>query len=842
MDWLIENDLGHHVIEFKKQKITEKSFLALTNEDLISLQVTTLGERKAILARVGDAQESATVKQIKDLQTKFQVMQAQVVVLTENLRRVSARLDHVSKAHDKFTELGIAPPRLLPFRPSSPDRGGSPESERGPEKVSEPIATKPEKISEVVADIQTEEATPRKPTTSRAVKKTPKVETPRAAPDTIRANLDLLNAESRERKMFRSPVVAAPTAFGRAITTRLSGSPEKNSDGYFEGKPREPKPRPGEIIREAVRSQKEKKEKVGKKSRDVSSMHFATQVEHAPHHAERDFFRVGGHKFSYAIELLKDVDYNVALSPPTKTLKLDHVYGFNCKDARNNLHYLKTGEYVYHVAAVVVIADPASNRQRFYCSHTDDVLSLTINRRRTLVASGQKNPRGGGKNVAFVSVWEPRSLLEVFRFSFHERGVGIVAFTPDGKFLLTAGQDDNHSCALWNTGMAARRQAATGVQQKPRVLGRLGNEAIEGVVFDPSFSDHGAKPNYFYYRFVAMVKNGYPKFFSLVGGRGDTDKVELKQNVSNPLKKKEKALVDSKFSSACFLKTGVCVVGGNSGTVYFIDRNLGAVVAVMKPCADSPITCLTEYAWKGQARVLACDAEGRVAGLLMRVNDGKVFAVEAEEAFSVVTQHRGICSVDVKKNVAAFGCPHSMGTLQLEAPFKVKVHQTCHHGETHGVHAHPSFPFFASVGCDRMIKVMHAELRNVVYQHHFPRHRETTEATDSDSVSAHTHVKHGFSFCSWSNCGRKLAVGTEDGQVCAMTCNSNYPKNYHKVLVAEFSADFTKLQSHTYCHPHPRNRQKISFLRFSPDDSLLVFCALNSISEEEITYWFHSPE
>ena len=58
------------------------------------------------------------------------------------------------------------------------------------------------------------------------------------------------------------------------------------------------------------------------------------------------------------------------LLSPTRSYR-----GYDC---RNNLFYTKEGELVYHVAAVGVVYNKESHKQRFYTSHTDDILCLSM--------------------------------------------------------------------------------------------------------------------------------------------------------------------------------------------------------------------------------------------------------------------------------------------------------------------------------------------------------------------------------------------------------------------------------------------------------------------------------
>jgi hypothetical protein len=47
--------------------------------------------------------------------------------------------------------------------------------------------------------------------------------------------------------------------------------------------------------------------------------------------------------------------------PPLVELEIDYVYGYRCKDMRNNLRYLKNGCIVYNTAALAIVMDAVAN-------------------------------------------------------------------------------------------------------------------------------------------------------------------------------------------------------------------------------------------------------------------------------------------------------------------------------------------------------------------------------------------------------------------------------------------------------------------------------------------------
>lgn len=76
---------------------------------------------------------------------------------------------------------------------------------------------------------------------------------------------------------------------------------------------------------------------------------------------------------------------------PDVTLRLDYAHGYRTKDCRNNLKYLSESEVCYHTAALGVIMkiDESPREQRFFDSHTDDIISIVWSSDRSSMFTGE---------------------------------------------------------------------------------------------------------------------------------------------------------------------------------------------------------------------------------------------------------------------------------------------------------------------------------------------------------------------------------------------------------------------------------------------------------------------
>ena len=99
-------------------------------------------------------------------------------------------------------------------------------------------------------------------------------------------------------------------------------------------------------------------------------------------------------------------------------------FSYRGYDCRNNLYYTKEGEIVYHIAALGVVYNSSTHKQRFYSAHTDDILCLALHPTQDIVATGQI-----GRDPA-VHVWDTTSLetLSILKGE-HSRGVCAVNFS-----------------------------------------------------------------------------------------------------------------------------------------------------------------------------------------------------------------------------------------------------------------------------------------------------------------------------------------------------------------------------------------------------------------------------
>ena len=135
---------------------------------------------------------------------------------------------------------------------------------------------------------------------------------------------------------------------------------------------------------------------------------------------------------------------------PDQNLKLKYAHGFRSFDTRNNLKYTSDNKIAFTTAALGIVLDPDTNTQQFFNEHGDDIVSMDIHPDGDIIATGQMAQRGKAKLVD-IRVWSTKDFSCFAQLKgFHQRAIRQIKFSPSGKKLLSTGEDDDHSVAVYD--------------------------------------------------------------------------------------------------------------------------------------------------------------------------------------------------------------------------------------------------------------------------------------------------------------------------------------------------------------------------------------------------------
>lgn len=506
-------------------------------------------------------------------------------------------------------------------------------------------------------------------------------------------------------------------------------------------------------------------------------------------HATLKSFNVCGKKVAYNSDLFDQFDLQALKKATPSHIQLSHVYGYNGGIAHDNIKYCSTGEVIYHVAGVCVVANPNTKHQRFYRDHTDDIFCLAVSPCGTLIASGQKDPRGKA-DEPFVKIWNPVTMVTEHTFYFHERGINLVAFTPDGKHILTMGGDDNHLTALFSLIKVKGK-----TQTAPVCEGRLGKDLFWTMNFDPTSVDLPEEEDKHCYRLVASCDGSYPAFYTITGPKDMSEDWEFKAIGSNPFKRASNELiVDAKYPCAMFTTEGVAVAGGESGTVYFTDPDLIAVVATIKPSKSKNATAVTAVAEyketaSGGRLIYAADGDGLCSFIEMSFFDSNGNLGINTEIVNQLELEPSVVAMDCMRDTLVWGTEASFGKADLNTKLSNTIF-SIHTGEVWGMATSPLTHHICSVGTERRLAIHDAELGQAVYELDFSEFSK----------------KHRLYSLAWNHKGDRIAIGTSHSLVYILSVDEHYEDVHllHKVVLTQ------------------KTQQTVSVLKFSPCDKYVA--------------------
>ncbi|CAK8677759.1 unnamed protein product [Clavelina lepadiformis] len=131
-------------------------------------------------------------------------------------------------------------------------------------------------------------------------------------------------------------------------------------------------------------------------------------------------------------------------SAPRSQLRLEWVYGYRGHQCRNNLFYINQDEIVYFVAGVGIVRNLQKQTQKFFLGHTDDIVSLALHPKKTLVATGQV-----GKEP-YICIWDTNTMKTVSILKDqHTHGVACLSFSQSGEKLVSVGLDGHNTLIIW---------------------------------------------------------------------------------------------------------------------------------------------------------------------------------------------------------------------------------------------------------------------------------------------------------------------------------------------------------------------------------------------------------
>ncbi|XP_023811139.1 cilia- and flagella-associated protein 52 [Oryzias latipes] len=133
--------------------------------------------------------------------------------------------------------------------------------------------------------------------------------------------------------------------------------------------------------------------------------------------------------------------------PSIPQLELEAVIGFNGRVPSGLRLHPDKQHLIYPLGCTVILRSISDDKQEFLHGHTNNVCCLSVSRSGTYIASGQINFLGF-KTTVFIWDYAQRSVYA--ELVLHKAKVESLAFSPNDKYLVSLGGQDDDSIVVWN--------------------------------------------------------------------------------------------------------------------------------------------------------------------------------------------------------------------------------------------------------------------------------------------------------------------------------------------------------------------------------------------------------
>uniref|UniRef100_A0A8C7SQR1 Cilia- and flagella-associated protein 52 n=1 Tax=Oncorhynchus mykiss TaxID=8022 RepID=A0A8C7SQR1_ONCMY len=210
-------------------------------------------------------------------------------------------------------------------------------------------------------------------------------------------------------------------------------------------------------------------------------------------------------------------------------LELEAVIGFNGHVFSGLRVHPDREHFIYPLGCTVILKSLKDGKQEFLHGHTNNVSCVTVSKSGRYIASGQVTFMGF---KADLIIWDYEKRAIHARLQLHKAKVEGLAFSPNDKYLVSLGGQDDGSIVVWNL------------------------ESKEAICGSPA-SAHS-------FRFLLFYSHGNCSLSTGGDGNGDILKVNLKTRLLNSCGPRKQ-----KFSKGVntlkVLKSGDILVGSGDG-------------------------------------------------------------------------------------------------------------------------------------------------------------------------------------------------------------------------------------------------------------------------------------
>ena len=135
-----------------------------------------------------------------------------------------------------------------------------------------------------------------------------------------------------------------------------------------------------------------------------------------------------------------------ACPPLSSGLKLRHILGLQTYSTRLSVRFNNIGDIIYPTSKYVCVYQKKNNSQMYYSSHASEICCVSVSRDGLVAASAEKCSR------PLIHIWDTGTCQTICTLpQLHRKGVTCMQFSADRRLLVSVGQDDDFSIALWSS-------------------------------------------------------------------------------------------------------------------------------------------------------------------------------------------------------------------------------------------------------------------------------------------------------------------------------------------------------------------------------------------------------
>ncbi|XP_041640015.1 cilia- and flagella-associated protein 52 [Cheilinus undulatus] len=128
-------------------------------------------------------------------------------------------------------------------------------------------------------------------------------------------------------------------------------------------------------------------------------------------------------------------------------LELEAVIGFNGHVISGLRVHPDREHLIYPLGSTVILKRIKDGKQEFLRGHTNNVSFISVSKSGSYIASGQVNFMGF---KAPIIIWDYAQRTEYAQLLLHKAKVEALAFSPNDKYLVSLGGQDDGSIVVWN--------------------------------------------------------------------------------------------------------------------------------------------------------------------------------------------------------------------------------------------------------------------------------------------------------------------------------------------------------------------------------------------------------